>query len=187
MTHAPADWTFGATIPAKDLDGTRKFYEDVLGLELIREDPAGITYRAGDAIVFLYPTEFAGARSDAELAAAYDCFEVVNRELKALVTSWQTMTVGGQSMPNDHSDADYDARVIGRLGDLHERAERVIEALAKRVPRLGRYKERLAAALERAEAGETEWVSGVRCDSYHMVWFEMHEDLLRLLGRKREE
>ena len=56
----PAEWTFGATIPAKDLAGTRKFYEGVLGLEIVREDPAGISYRSGDSIVFLYPTEFAG-------------------------------------------------------------------------------------------------------------------------------
>ena len=56
----PAEWTFGATIPAKDLAGTRKFYEDVLGLEILKEDPAGISYRSGDSIVFLYPTEFAG-------------------------------------------------------------------------------------------------------------------------------
>ena len=56
----PADWTFGATIPAKDLAGTRKFYEDVLGLKVYREDPAGITYHSGDSILFLYPTEFAG-------------------------------------------------------------------------------------------------------------------------------
>ena len=55
-----ADWTFSATIPAKDLEGTRRFYEDVLGLEVFREDPAGITYRAGDSALFLYPTELAG-------------------------------------------------------------------------------------------------------------------------------
>ena len=134
-----------------------------------------------------YPTEFAAARSDADLAAAYHRFETVNRELKALITAWQTMTVGGQSVPNDHSDADYDEKVISRLGDLHERAESVIAALAARVPRLARYTDRLGSALERAEAGENDWVSGVRCDSYHTVWFEMHEDLLRLLGRKREE
>jgi hypothetical protein len=29
-------------------------------------------------------------------------------------------------------------------------------------------------------------MSGVRVSSYHTVWFEMHEDLLRLLGRTRE-
>jgi catechol 2,3-dioxygenase-like lactoylglutathione lyase family enzyme len=56
----PADWSFGATIPAKDLEGTRRFYEDVLGLQVIQDDPAGIVYRSGDSTVMLYPTEFAG-------------------------------------------------------------------------------------------------------------------------------
>jgi catechol-2,3-dioxygenase len=56
----PADWSFGATIPAKDIDSTRKFYESVLGLEIIRESPAGITYRTGDSFLDLYPTQFAG-------------------------------------------------------------------------------------------------------------------------------
>ena len=59
-TNAPADWTFEATIPAQDIDSTRKFYEGVLGLEIIRETPAGITYRTGDSTLSLYPTQFAG-------------------------------------------------------------------------------------------------------------------------------
>jgi catechol 2,3-dioxygenase-like lactoylglutathione lyase family enzyme len=58
--QTPADWSFGATIPAKDLDGTRKFYESVLGLEIVMETPAGITYRSGDSFLSLYPTQFAG-------------------------------------------------------------------------------------------------------------------------------
>ncbi|NQV20995.1 MAG: hypothetical protein HQ511_06225, partial [Rhodospirillales bacterium] len=45
----------------------------------------------------------------------------------------------------------------------------------------------LLAALEKAEDGETEFVSGAKVDSYHTVWFELHEDLLRILGREREE
>jgi catechol 2,3-dioxygenase-like lactoylglutathione lyase family enzyme len=56
----PSEWTFGATIPAKDIEGTRKFYEDVLGLEVVQEDPMGITYRSGDSFLSLYATEFAG-------------------------------------------------------------------------------------------------------------------------------
>jgi catechol 2,3-dioxygenase-like lactoylglutathione lyase family enzyme len=57
----PADWSFGATIPAKDVDGTRKFYEDTLGLEIMIDDPGGIVYRSGDSFLTLYPTEFAGS------------------------------------------------------------------------------------------------------------------------------
>jgi catechol 2,3-dioxygenase-like lactoylglutathione lyase family enzyme len=56
----PAEWSFGATIPAKDVDGTRKFYEDTLGLEIMIDDPGGIVYRSGDSFLTLYPTEFAG-------------------------------------------------------------------------------------------------------------------------------
>src|SRR6266498_4180590 len=56
----PAEWSFGATIPAKDLDGTRRFYEDVLGAQVVMEDPGGILYRSGDSTFSLYPTEFAG-------------------------------------------------------------------------------------------------------------------------------
>lgn len=56
----PAEWSFVATIPAKDLERTRRFYEDVLGLEIVMENPAGITYRTGDTHLSLYPTQFAG-------------------------------------------------------------------------------------------------------------------------------
>lgn len=51
---------FSATIPAKDLAGTRRFYEDVLGLTVEAEDEGAITYRSGDTVVQLYPTQFAG-------------------------------------------------------------------------------------------------------------------------------
>jgi catechol 2,3-dioxygenase-like lactoylglutathione lyase family enzyme len=56
----PAEWSFGTTIPAKDLDRTRRFYEDVLGAQAVMEDPGGIIYRSGDSYFSLYPTDFAG-------------------------------------------------------------------------------------------------------------------------------
>ena len=56
----PAEWSFGTTIPAKDLDRTRRFYEDVLGAQAVMEDPGGIIYRSGDSYFRLYPTDFAG-------------------------------------------------------------------------------------------------------------------------------
>jgi catechol 2,3-dioxygenase-like lactoylglutathione lyase family enzyme len=55
-----ADWSLGTTIPAKDLDGTRRFYEDVLGAQVVTEDPGGIIYQSGDSYFSLYPTEHAG-------------------------------------------------------------------------------------------------------------------------------
>jgi len=102
------------------------------------------------------------------------------------MTRWQTVTVGGEAVPNDHTDADYDARIMDELGKLDEEAGPVLDVLAGLVPRLAVHRRRLTEALDRASAGETDFVSGVRVASYHTVWFELHEDLLRLLGRTRE-
>ena len=134
-----------------------------------------------------YPETFAAQRGSDNAGAAYERFERVNRELLALFTDWQTVPAGGERLPNDHSDAEYDGRIVDRLGDLHERAEKVLGRLADLEPRLSRYVERLDGAYDKVLAGETDFISGVRVDSYHTVWFELHEDLLRMLGRTREE
>lgn len=89
-------------------------------------------------------------------------------------------------LPNDHADTDYDAAVLEELAKLDEEAGPVLDQLAGLVPRLGVHRRRLSEALDRASAGETDYVSGVRVASYHTVWFELYEDLLRLLGRTRE-
>lgn len=134
-----------------------------------------------------YAREFAGERANPEMQATYDRFEPINRELKAVISDWQTLSLAGQNIPNDHSDAAYDDRIIDRLGDLHERAEPILDHFAAGLPRLAVYKTLLIGALEKAEDGEVAWVSDARCMSYHTVWFELHEDLIRVLGRMREE
>ena len=134
-----------------------------------------------------YPIIFASARADGALTAAYERFEKVNTELLALFTDWQMVPSGSTRIPNDHDDKEYDNGIIDRLGDLHERAERVVGRCAEAQPRLSKYLERLEMAYDRVLAGEIDWVSGVRIDSYHTVWFELHEDLLRMLGRTRQE
>lgn len=135
-----------------------------------------------------YPEAFAALRADPEATAAYERFERINRELLALFTDWQMMPApGGERVPNDHTDDDYDTGIIDRLGRQHERAEKVLDRFAALAPRMGEYRRRLDHAYDMALAGEREWVSGARIDSYHTVWFELHEDLLRMLGREREE
>lgn len=134
-----------------------------------------------------YPAAYAELRSDPEAARVYARFETVNRDVLALMTRWQTMNVGGEEVPNDHSDPEYDGRIIDELGDRHEEAAPILDALVALVPRFSTYPDLLAAAYARVSAGETDYLSGVRVASYHTVWFEMHEDLLRLLGRAREE
>jgi hypothetical protein len=135
-----------------------------------------------------YPVVYAEFREDPAATETYDRFERINRELLSLFTDWQMIpAAGGERIPNDHSDSDYDAEIVDRLGAQHERAERVLDGFAGLDPRLGVHKQRLDDAYDKVLAGELEWVSGARIDSYHTVWFELHEDLLRMLGREREE
>ena len=126
-------------------------------------------------------------RENPAFVRLYDDFEVVNGALKALITDWQVVEIAGARIPNDHSNQEYDNRIIDRLGDLHERAERVLTQFSQELPRLAIYRDKLLAALEKAEDGELEWVSDARLESYHTLWFELHEDLLRMLGRTRVE
>lgn len=146
-----------------------------------------LTPLAGVALLARYDRHFAGLRRDAAFVAAYETFERINVTLKQIITDWQTVDVGGHKVANDHSDKAHDAAVIDRLGALHDQAETVLGRLSARLPRLSRYAEGLLAALEKAEDGDTEWVSDVRRDSYHTLWFELHEELLRIMGREREE
>ena len=134
-----------------------------------------------------YSRLFAAQRGDESFGAAYERFEAINRDLKALMTAWQTLEIDGESVLNDHTNKDYDDRLIDRLGALHERAEAILQQLSAGLPRLAIYARKLEAALEKAEDGAIEWISGARIESYHTVWFELHEDLLRILGRTRQE
>ena len=45
----------------------------------------------------------------------------------------------------------------------------------------------MGRSLEKAEDGAIEWVSDARIESYHTLWFELHEELLRIVGRQRSE
>jgi hypothetical protein len=134
-----------------------------------------------------YSPLYEDVRAHPDFAAGYVAFERLNGSLKQLITEWQTIDVRGQSVPNDHSNKDYDDKIIDRLVGLHESAEDALERLARALPRFSIYRVKLGAALEKAEDGAIEWVSDAKIESYHTLWFELHEDLLRLMRREREE
>ncbi|BAH51220.1 hypothetical protein [Rhodococcus opacus] len=145
--------------------------------------PAGREFLDG-----VYPRAFAGIRSDDAVTAAMDDFETgVNKQVLALTTDWQTVEVDGARVSNDHADADYDAKIIEKLGRVQEKTQKILAPLIEADPLVERFLDRIGAALTRAEGGETDYVSGVRVDSAHTVWFQMHEHILRLTGRERPE
>jgi hypothetical protein len=146
-----------------------------------------LTPAARVALQFEYSRCYGELRADARFMALHEAFERVNTTLKTVITDWQTIEVGGELVPNHHQDREYDGKVIDRLGAVHEQADPVLGGLANRLARMQRYRDKLTAALEKAEDGAIEWVSDARIESYHTVWFELHEDLLRVVGRSRKE
>jgi hypothetical protein len=124
----------------------------------------------------------AGARS--AVAAAYERFMQINKELLAACTAWQVRDEGAGTL-NDHSDAAYDAQVIARLGEVDGAVQPICAELAATLERFGSYGPRLAEARARVEGGDVDWFTKPMIDSYHTVWFELHEDLLATLGIER--
>jgi hypothetical protein len=114
----------------------------------------------------------------------YDEFTEHNAELKAIITDWQTR---GPDQTNDHSDPEYDQAVIDRLLALHTRVTPLIDDIAATAPRLSHYKARLARAADAVSSGDHSFMSRPIVDSYHTVWFELHEDLIGLAGLTRAE
>ena len=77
--------------------------------------------------------------------------------------------------------------VLERLGRLHLAAlELLVELGCRRLARFGGYGGRLSQrAGARPARVRVDWVTKPVIDSYHTVWFELHEDLLATLGRSR--
>jgi pyruvate,orthophosphate dikinase len=63
----------------------------------------------------------------------------------------------------------------------------LIDDIAVHAPRIGAYKRRLSSALARIEAKDLRYVTAPDRDSYHTVWFELHQHLINLLGTTREQ
>jgi hypothetical protein len=116
------------------------------------------------------------------LRSHYVDFDELNSAFLLLVTDWQL--VNG-TRPNDHSDATYDAAVLRRLGDVHRQITLLLDRLVQIAPRLESYGHRFTAALAKVDAGEHSWFTYPLVDSYHTVWFELHEDLIGLAGLSR--
>ncbi len=118
----------------------------------------------------------------AAIADAYNEFGSLNAEFKAAVTDWQLK----DGRPNSHDDADYDAAVVARIEAVHRRVAPILAAAVAQLPRLSGYCVKLTQALNKVAAGDTSWLTRPLVDSYHTVWFELHEELIAAAGLTRE-
>lgn len=147
-----------------------------------RNDRLSLTIDGRARLAELLDIERASVDTE-RLRAAYHEFDEHNAAFKQLVTDWQLID-GERS--NDHSDAAYDAAIIDRLGAVHRRFVLLLDRLAEMAPRLAPYRTRFSAALDRVQMGDHSWLAHPLHDSYHTVWFELHEDLIGLCGLTRK-
>jgi pyruvate,orthophosphate dikinase len=115
----------------------------------------------------------------------YGRFMQHDDRFKRLITDWQMRTIDGRQVLNDHADAAYDASVRERLCGFHGEAKPLIDEICVTASRLKPFSSRFARAAEAATAGDGSMIASPLKDSYHTVWFELHEELMHLSGRSR--
>ncbi len=170
----------------RELDDIADVVERLTAAGLLVDDATLRLSPSGRARLEALLTEERAGIDPVAMAAAYDEFRPVNTDFKALVTDWQ-LKGGPSGPPNTHDDAEYDAAVLARLDRVHARVLPIIEAAAAQLPRLDAYAAKLRTALDKVKAGDTAWLSKPFIDSYHTIWFELHEELIGAVGMTREE
>jgi hypothetical protein len=171
-------------VTATGLDGTTVYaiVARLIDAEEARETRGAFMLMtpARERLEAMLQQERAGVDADA-VTALYEQFTPINDDFKALANDWQTR----DGEPNDHTDQAYDQTVRDRLPEIHARVTPIVEGLVVQAPRLAPFSDRLSSAAARVAGGESEWLLKPLIDSYHTVWFELHEELISLAGLNR--
>jgi pyruvate, orthophosphate dikinase len=133
--------------------------------------------------LYAYERDQAGA----VIHDVYESFVPINDDIKQIVTDWQMRQVGGELTVNDHSDSRHDERVITRLRRTDAKVSSALAPLSDAVARFDLYPRRLRRALTLIGEGDHSMLAAPLKDSYHTVWFELHEELIILSGRSRAD
>ncbi len=135
----------------------------------------------------LLADELDGYDLRAAVDGCYRRFLELNQPLLGVCTDWQLRPDGDRQIINDHADAAWDGRVLDALRGIDRRVQPIVADLADVLDRFAGYGPRFTVALGRVEAGEPDWFTKPTLDSYHTVWFELHENLLATLGIERSK
>jgi pyruvate,orthophosphate dikinase len=159
---------------------------DVLPAGHVNQTPRGLQV-APDGRRWLQ-AQLDAERSRIDPAAAdslYGRFMVRDECFKRLIADWQVRKVDGREALNDHSDVGYDANVREKLCSFHHEAIPLVAGICALAARLRPYPQRFARAAAAVAAGDGSMIASPLKDSYHTVWFELHEELIHLSGRTR--
>ncbi len=144
-----------------------------------------LTEAGSDYLATLLADDVSGHDATAVLEATLAGFEPLNAQFVAAVTQWQLVSTAGTTTGFGAADPDHAEQLLGFLTGLGAQLRDVLAELTRALPRFGRYPAQYAAALGRAHQDGLGWVTGVGILSCHVVWAELHQDLLASLGRSR--
>ena len=178
-----------ANATAVDIDTVRAVLDDF--------ESSGAVFRAEENILSTEVAEqqvgeyadrqYEAVRSDPAVERWMARFGTQNRHFLETVSAWQQIDQGGKKVANDHTDPAYDAHILARIDATLVRVGKLIDELSTKVPRLARYGERLQEAFDNVDAGDSRYLSDPMVESVHNIWFELHEDILLILGKERTE
>ncbi|MBJ8338097.1 hypothetical protein JGU71_04290 [Antrihabitans sp. YC3-6] len=114
-------------------------------------------------------------RADLDLVEEFDRrFRAVNEIVKAALSEWQANRC-------EEVVGSFAARLRGAVDDLAFPSDGVGDVARL----LDAYRQRLTKVVERAAGGDAAALSGIRTESFHSVWMELHAELIQLSGRVR--
>ena len=92
-----------ATIAVRDLKAARKFYEGVVGLEVVdAEEEGAVTYRSGSSSILVYESQYAGGnKATAATWLVGDGLEGIVRSLKAKGVAFEHYELPGMTRNGD--------------------------------------------------------------------------------------
>jgi hypothetical protein len=126
----------------------------------------------------------AGARET--VANAHAAFLPLNGRFGEACTDWQIRPTRLDPMAfNDHTDWRWDDRVLQALTSLGMSFKRLCDQLAESLARFDGYAHLYSSALRKVQVGQRAWVDAHDRDSLHIIWIQLHEDLLATLGIPR--
>ena len=139
---------------------------------------------ATEAVKKYNEERYGDIRGQSDVAYCHQRFEELNELMLKAIDAWQQVKLGGSKIPNDHLDVTYDDKVISRIDGIISKLDDVLGKFGQRAVRFHRYPPRFEAAMNKVEA-DRRFISDPRVESVHNIWFELHEDILFLLGKER--
>lgn len=128
----------------------------------------------------LLAEELSVTGGNAVVAGVHSDFAPLNDDVVAACGKFQLHRHSDGHLAHDGIDGPTRQTLTRALASLRDLEVRLTAVL----PRFSGYAKRLELALANA-AVEPDWLTATDRDSFHRIWFELHEDLIATLGIRR--